>query len=181
MRCILATLLLLLLLSNCVQGVGVRCAGAQSRCAAAPSPSEQALLSQLQYALEQDQALKTVDRAFNGRRGWAYPADFVYAATVECDTVYFIVTQEPQEGMPYAIVYTRDVERPAPAEAPTPAGFQNWYLPQALSWPALAQPGIKQRSVWPRFIFGYSSPRLWLLAPPPEQVAPLLSLRHGID
>ncbi len=176
MRCVLAICLLLLVLSNCLEGLGLRCASVRVHKSAAPSAVEQGLLRQLQYALEQDQVLKTVGRTFNGRRGWAYPADFVYAAVVECDTTYFIVHNKPQEDAPYTIIYTGDGEQPVPAEAPAPGGFQNWYLAQGLPWPVLVQLETTLRGIWPAVMYHYASPCLLLLAPPPEWGTPLPGL-----
>ena len=53
--------------------------------------SESLLTKALEYALHEDQTIKIVDPAFNGRRGWAYPGDFVYYAEIQGDTTRFIV------------------------------------------------------------------------------------------
>jgi len=59
--------------------------------------SESLLTRSLEYALHKDQTIKIVEPAFNGRRGWVYPGDFVYYAEIQGNTTRFIVKNDADD------------------------------------------------------------------------------------
>ncbi len=131
-------------------------------------PTAIELTRQLENALLEGQALRVVDRAFNGRRGWAYPSDFVYSAAIEGDTAYFILHEKASEEGTFVVVNLPDSEREMPVRPQNEADHPIWYLATIYHPAFTAAPANAFLSLWPTSRSLYAVQATDLLSPPPE-------------
>jgi hypothetical protein len=85
-----------LVAANWLQGFNL-CRTLAGQCDTQVLAKKSEVESTLEFALHEDQAVKIVDRTFNGRRGWAYPGDFVYFAQINGDTARFILKNDADD------------------------------------------------------------------------------------
>lgn len=135
------------------------------------SSQEQALTEKLEKEFIEGNVVKMVDKNFNGRRGWAYPGDFVYQAEIEGDTAYFILQESSGEEETYSIVHLPGSHKETPVRTAS-QDFSHWYIFETDRAPASIVSLNDNNAGWPPFCLQYNSATEECDAPPPE--TPLL-------
>lgn len=129
--------------------------------------AEKALEAKLANEWVEGNVVRIVDKSFNGRRGWAYPGDFVYSAEIECDTAYFILQEAPDEEDGYRVVHMPESKRELPSKVSL-QDFFSWYISTKYfnshgAFASGAAPGA-----WPAYTFSIPSAFAVIFSPPPE-------------
>lgn len=170
MRHFIAFLLLGLVTANFLQGFG-HCRQLAKAGDVHLLVREALLVQQLELALHHDQTIKIVDHAFNGRRGWAYPGDFVYFAALDGDTTRFIVHADPNEKEAvWSVVHLPDASDDNPVRPVSVQEiFHNYIIDESLIISFKAT-GKALQMGWPPFNLDYANPHRHALAHPPELV-----------
>lgn len=132
---------------------------------------EQALTAKLEKEFLHGNVVKMVDKTFNGRRGWAYPGDFVYQAEIEGDTAYFILQESPGEEENYSIVHLPGSQKETPVRT-AQQDFSHWYIFETDRMPASGAMTIAGNAGWPPFCLRYNSATEACDVPPPETLLP---------
>jgi hypothetical protein len=132
---------------------------------------EQALTEKLEKEFLEGNVVKMVDKTFNGRRGWAYPGDFVYQAEIEGDTAYFILQQSPEEEESYSIVHLPGSQKEMPVRTAS-QDVSHWYIFELDRVPASAVSMNNGTAAWPPLCLRYNSATEACDAPPPETLLP---------
>lgn len=170
MRHLVAFALLGLVVANWMQGFGL-CRQLAKTGDANNLVREVLLVRQLEHALHHDQTVKIVDHVFNGRRGWAYPGDFVYFAEVDGDTTRFILhkdTDEKETG--WSVVHLPDASNEMPLRLVSVQEiFHNYIIDESLIIHFNASDGAVLTG-WHPFNLDYSDPHGTALTHPPELV-----------
>ncbi len=132
---------------------------------------ESLLLHKLELALHHDQTVKIVDHAFNGRRGWAYPGDFVYLAEVDGDTTRFILHKDTDEKeADWSVVHLPDPSNEMPVRLVSVQEiFHNYIIDESLII-SFNAPDDAVLTGWYPFTMDYSDPYGIALTHPPEVV-----------
>lgn len=168
MRLTASILLLLLILSGWMEGFHFCCRYSMDlERFYQMNAAEKALEARLESEWIEGNVVRIVDKTFNGRRGWAYPGDFVYSAKIDDDTAFFILQEAPGEEDGYRVVHMPDSKRELPSKVSL-QDFFSWYLvASSLNSHGALSPGALPGE-WPPYIFSPLSTSTGLLSPPPE-------------
>ncbi len=168
MRLISSIFLLFLLLSGWVEGFHFCCRySLEVERYYQMNASEKAIEAQLVCELVEGNVVRMVDKSFNGRRGWAYPGDFVYSAEIDGDTAYFILQEAPDGENEYRVVHMPESKRELPSKVSL-QDFFSWYLS---SWTFNSHGALASGAApgaWPPCVFHLPPGFENIISPPPE-------------